>query len=78
MFLCFSSDIRTGVDTRLTGDDCTTLPTFNLRSDESFGIHTVICHFDSRPKTSDISWFRFARNVVAEDKKLDVEYLLHS
>jgi hypothetical protein len=78
MFSCFSSNISTGVDTRLTGNDFTTLPAFDLRSDESFGIHAVICHFDSRPKTSDISWFRFARNIVAEDKKLDVEYLLHS
>jgi len=77
MFSYFSRDISTGADARLTGNDGTTLPAFNLRSDESFGIHTVICHFDSRPKTSYVSWLRLVGNVVAEDKKLDVEYLLH-
>jgi hypothetical protein len=78
MFSYFSRDISTGADARLTGNDGTTLPAFNLRSDESFGIHTVICHFDSRSKTSYVSRLRLVGNVVAEDKKLNVEYLLHS
>ena len=78
MFLCFSSNISTRVDIRLIGNNYITLPVFNLRSDESFGIYVVICHFDLYPKTSNISWFCFARNIVAKDKKLDVKYLLYS
>jgi hypothetical protein len=78
MFSCFSRDISTGADVKLTGNDGTTLSAFNLRSDERFGIHTVICHFDSRPKTSDVSRLRLVRNIITEDKKLDIEYLLHS
>jgi hypothetical protein len=46
--------------------------------DENFGIHTIIYYFDSRPKTRYVSRLRLVGNVVAEDKKLDVEYLLHS
>lgn len=78
MFLCFNRDISTGVDIKLTGNNSTTLPTFNLRLDKSFGIYTVIYYFNSRPKTSNVSRLCLVRNVVTKDKKLDVKYLLHS
>jgi hypothetical protein len=72
------AEILRGADTRLTGNDGTTLPAFNLRLDKNFGIYTIIYYFDSRPKTRYVSRLRLVGNIVAEDKKLDVEYLLHS
>jgi hypothetical protein len=74
----FYRDISTKANVRLIGNNSTTLLAFNLRSDKSFGIYTVICYFDSRPKTSYVSRLRLVKNVVIKDKKLDIKYLLHS
>lgn len=78
MFLCFSRDISTEADVKLIRNNCITLFAFNLRSDKSFGIYTVICYFDSRPKTSNVSWLCLVKNIVTKDKKLNVKYLLYS
>jgi hypothetical protein len=78
MFLCFSRDISTGANAKLTENNCTTLLAFNLKSDKSFGIYTIIYYFNSRPKTSDVSLLCLVRNIVTKDKKLNIKNLLHS
>jgi hypothetical protein len=78
IFLYFNRDISIETDIRLIGNNSITLPAFNFRSDESFGIYTIIYYFNLYPKTSYISRLYLVRNIVTEDKKLDIKYLLYS